>query len=335
MSTIYSPFVNELKEKMEFEGAFLVKVIQLQLDKNGRAYLNLVVMDRTGEIEARIWDNATKIAEDVKPQDVVRLAGKVNSYQGRKQLVIDAIVKVQDSTYPLDRFLPSTFYDVNKLFEDMLALMSTITNPFVKELALRTLKDPEIQPRLKRAPAAKSVHHAYAGGLLEHALSVCRILDGLAGHYKNYYGPALSRDHLLIGGLFHDIGKIYELSFDKATEYTREGQLIGHLIIGCEMIDRIAATIPDFPPNLKMEIKHLVLSHHGKMEYGSPKLPHMIEGLIVHYMDDLDSKINTILGFITADQQPGEFTQNNRSFERPFLKPAVKPSFTGQTPGRA
>lgn len=333
MSTIYSPFVAELKEKMEFEGAFLVKIVQLHMDKNGRPYLNLILMDKTGEIEARVWDNAQKLGEEVRAQDLLRVAGKVNLYQGRRQVVVEAAAKMPEGSIPLDRFVPASAYDVNRLYSDLHALFSTLEDRFAKALALKTIEDPDVKRRILRAPAAKSVHHAYAGGLIEHTLSVCRILDSLARHYRAYYGRAVSRDLLLLGGLFHDIGKIYELSFERGTEYSKEGQLIGHHVLGCELVDRVANQIPEFPDELRMQTKHMILAHHGKLEYGSPKLPHTLEALIVHYVDDLDSKVNTILDFVADDKQPGEFTAVNRLFERPFLKPKVVPEYVGASPG--
>jgi 3'-5' exoribonuclease len=335
MPTVYSPFVAELKEKMEFEGIFLVKIIQLHMDKNGRPYLNLILMDRTGEIEARAWDNAARLADEVKAQDLLRVAGKVNLYQGRRQVVVEAAAKAQDSAAPLDRFIPTTVYDVNHLHAEMLALFSTLEDPFARQLAQLTLEDKEVKPRILRAPAAKSVHHAYAGGLLEHSLSVCRILDKLASHYRAYYGPALSRDLLLLGGLFHDIGKIYELSLDRAAEYTKEGQLVGHHVLGCELVDRMAGRISGFPDELRLHVKHLILAHHGRLEYGSPKVPHTLEALIVHFVDDLDSKVNTLLEFMAEDPLPGEWTAVNRLFERPFLKPKTPAKAQGTSPGVA
>lgn len=335
MSTVYSPFVAELREKTEFEGTFLVKIIQLHLDKNGRPYLNLILMDRTGEVEARAWDNAVKLSEEVKAQDILRIAGKVNLYQGRRQVVVEAAAKVPEGTISLDRYVPSSAYDVNHLHQEMCRLFATLEDPFARQLALAVLQNEETKRLIQRAPAAKSVHHAYAGGLLEHTLSVCRVLDLLANHYRNYYGPAMSRDLLLIGGLFHDIGKIYELSFDRATEYSNAGQLVGHHVLGCELVDRFAQEIPGFPEELRLQVKHLILAHHGKLEYGSPKLPHMLEALVVHYIDDLDSKINSIFGIIGSDNQPGEWTAVSRMFERPFLKPKQMPAFGGKSPGVA
>jgi len=334
MSTTYSPFVNELKEKMEIEGVFLAKIVQLHMDKNGRPYLNLILMDKTGEVEARVWDNAAKLADEVHTQDVVKVAGRVNIYQGRKQLVLEAVMRAADGSHSMDRFVASTVYDVNKMFSELVELLSTIEDPFAKQLALKTLEDPEVKKKVLRAPAAKSVHHAYAGGLLEHTLSVCRILDQLAQHYQSYYGKAVSRDMMLVGGLFHDIGKIFELSYERGTEYTIEGQLIGHHVQGCELVDRICQLIPQFPAEVRLLAKHMILAHHGKLEYGSPKLPHTVEALLVHYVDDLDSKVNTILAHIGADSSNSDFTVPHRLFEHPFLKPKVKPEFKGRSPGR-
>lgn len=333
MTTLYSPLVAELKEKTEFEGAFLVKIIQLFMDKNGKPYLNVVLMDKSGEVEARAWDNADRLHAEIQPQSIVRVAGKVNLYQGRRQVIIEAMAKAADGSYPMDRFLPASAYDVNRMHADMVDLFSSLEDPFAKKLCLALLEEPELKRRIQRAPAAKSVHHAYAGGLLEHTLSVCRVLDFLARHYQAYYGKAVSRDLLLLGGLFHDIGKIYELSFERATEYTKVGQLVGHHVIGCELVDRLAAGIPGFPEDLRLQAKHMILAHHGKLEFGSPKLPHTLEAWLVHFIDDLDSKVNSILGIIGADQQPGEWTANSKMYERPFLKPKVKPEFKGVSPG--
>lgn len=318
---------------MEFEGAFLLKVINLLLDKNGKAYLNIVLMDKTGEIEARVWEGAQRIFDSVKAQEIVRVAGKVNLYQGKRQVVLDAMQSVAPGTYPLDRFTPSTIYDVDHLYSELEKLMQSMENEFARKLATSVLSDADCKRKILRAPAAKSVHHAYAGGLLEHTLSVCRILDFLGKHYSAYYGKAVNRDLLLLGGLFHDIGKIYELSFDGSTEYTQSGKLIGHLVMGCELIDEHVRKIPGFPEDLRLLAKHQVLAHHGKLEYGSPKLPQTMEALIVHYVDDLDSKVNSILGLIAADQQTGEWTANMRMYERPFLKPKIAPKMQGKSPG--
>lgn len=330
---LYSPFVSDLKEMSEFEGPFLVKLINLHMDKNGKAYVMLVLMDKTGEIEARAWDNAQRIFDAIKSQDIVRVSGKVNFYQGKKQIVLHAAEAAAPGAYPLERFVQSSKYDIERMYTDLLAMMNSLEDPFAKKLALTILEDEDLKKRIVRAPAAKSVHHAYAGGLLEHVLSVCRILDKLAVHYRNYYGRAVSRDLLLLGGLLHDIGKIFELSFERGTEYSSEGRLLGHLIQGCELVDKTCAKIPSFPEKLQLLVKHQILAHHGKMEYGSPKLPHTVEALIVHMIDDLDSKVNSILGLIEHDNQPGQWTSTLRLYERAFMKPDVLPKIQGPSPG--
>lgn len=333
---LYSPFINELKEKVEFEGPFLAKQILLHQDKNGKPYLLLILQDKSGEAESRVWDNAEKIFDAVKPQDIVRVAGRVNLFQGRRQLILQAVEKAAPGAYPLDRFLPASRYSIEQMHHDLLTLMRSMESPFAIQLAEALLLDKEFQPLILRAPAAKSIHHAYAGGLVEHVLSVCRILDNLAKHYQNYYGKqSISRDLLLLGGLLHDIGKIFELRFDRATEYSFEGQLIGHLVQGCELVDQLTAKISDFPAEFRTLIKHQILAHHGKLEYGSPKLPHTVEAMLVHYVDDLDSKVNHIFGLLEKDEGNGRFSQNLKLFERPFLKPAVKPQIQGSSPGIA
>jgi 3'-5' exoribonuclease len=332
---LYSPYVNDLKEMAEFEGPFLVKMINLQLDKNGKAYVTLVLMDKTGEIEARVWENAQRVSEQIKSQDIVRVSGKVNFYQGKKQIVVVAVEPAAANAYPQDRFFPSTTFDIGRMYADVTALMQSMEDPFAQKLALTILEDPELKKLIIRAPAAKNVHHAYAGGLLEHVLSVCRILDLLAIHYRNYYGKAVSRDLLLLGGLLHDIGKIFELSFERGTEYSTEGRLLGHLIQGCELVDKTCAKIENFPEQLRVLVKHQILAHHGRMEYGSPKLPHTMEALIVHMVDDLDSKVNSILGLIERDNQPGQWTGTLRLYERAFFKPQTLPKTQGPSPGVA
>jgi 3'-5' exoribonuclease len=185
--------------------------------------------------------------------------------------------------------------------------------------------DADIVDRIKRAPAAKSLHHAYKSGLLEHVVSITTILDGLADHY----GKVLDRDLLFLGGFFHDIGKIWELSYDRVTDYTTEGKLIGHLVMGVELIDRKireleseAGRLPgSFPEDKKLLVKHVILAHHGLLEYGSPKRPKCLEAMIVHMIDDLDSKVNSITRFITQDQNPGRWTALNKQYERFFYKP--------------
>lgn len=331
----YSPLVAELQPKDEFESAFLVKYLSIQTDKKGKPFLNLILMDRSGEIEARLWDDAPGIFERIQAKDIVRVSGKVNLFQGKKQLIVNAIQRATDGTYPEDRFIPTTVYDSERMYGDLLQIIRRMSDPFAVKLALSVCEDPDLKPKLLQAPAAKSVHHAYAGGLLEHILSICRIMDFLGTHYQNYYGKALNKDLLILGAIFHDIGKIEELVWERGTEYSQAGRLIGHLVQGCELVDRHIARIADFPEDLRLLVKHQILAHHGKLEYGSPKVPATVEALLVHYIDDLDSKVNSIFGLIEKDQTPGQWTAYNKNYDRMFLKPKVSPKAQGTSPGIA
>lgn len=329
----YSPLISELNAKEDIEGAYLVKFLAIQTDKRGKAYLNLILMDKSGEIEARLWDDAADTFERIQQRDIVRVSGKVNLYQGRKQLVVSAIQKAAPNAYPLDRFTAASHFSAERMYADLLEIVGKMEDPKARELAQMILEDPTLKPRLQTAPAAKTIHHAYAGGLLEHILSICRIMNFLGDHYRAYYGPALNKDLLILGAIFHDIGKVEELDWERGTEYSHSGRLIGHLVQGCELVDRFIAKIPAFPEELRLQIKHQILAHHGKLEYGSPKVPATVEALLVHYIDDLDSKVNTIFGFMEKDTTTGNWTSFNKLFERVFLRPPVSPRIQGDSPG--
>lgn len=321
-----SQFIRDLKDKESVSSPFLVKFSAVGADKNGKSFMNVVLMDRTGEIEARIWEDVPRYIGAVVRDNFIHVEGRVQTYQGRKQLVIARVQPLREDEVELKDFIAEGTLDVESLYAQLLGFVDSMKDPYYKALCEATLRDdPEIADKVKRAPAAKSVHHAYKGGLLEHVISICTILDQLAGHY----GKIVDRDLLLLGGFFHDIGKIWELSFDRTTDYTSEGKLIGHLVMGVELIERKiieleseAGRLPGkFPTDKRLLAKHVVLAHHGQLEYGSPKRPKCLEALIVHYVDDLDSKVNAISKFIEADQSPGEWTQLNKMYGRFFFKP--------------
>ncbi len=319
-------FVRDLKDKEAIASPFLVKFSAIGADKNGKQFMNVVLLDRTGEIEARIWEDVPRYASTVVRDNYVHIEGRVQTYQGRRQIVVNRVQPLrEDEVEPKDYIAEGTL-DVEGLYTKLLGFVATMQDPYYRALCESVLRDdPEIMDRVKRAPAAKSVHHAYKGGLLEHVVSITTILDGLAAHY----GKIVDRDLLFLGGFFHDIGKIWELSFDKTTDYTTEGKLIGHLVMGVELIEKkiteLEATpgrLPGkFPIEKRLLAKHVVLAHHGEYEYGSPKRPKCLEALIVHYVDDLDSKMNAIGKFIEADPSVGEFTQMNKMYGRFFFKP--------------
>ncbi|MBC7693039.1 MAG: HD domain-containing protein [Methylotenera sp.] len=321
-----SQFVKDLKDKDNVGSPFLVKFSAVATDKNGKPYMNVVLMDRTGEVEARIWEDANKYVGQVVRDAFVYVEGRSQSYQGRKQIVISKIQILREDQVDPKQFVAEGTLDAEDLYSQLLGFVDSMKDPYYKALAEIVFKDDaDIADRVKRAPAAKSVHHAYKTGLLEHVVSISGILANLSDHYGKY----LDRDLLLLGGFFHDIGKIWELTYDRTVDYTTEGKLIGHLVMGVEMVekkinllDAQPGRLPaPFPEEKRLLVKHLILAHHGLLEYGSPKRPKCLEALIVHYIDDLDSKVNAIKNFIEQDQNPGRWTGLNKMYERFFFKP--------------
>jgi 3'-5' exoribonuclease len=322
-----SQFISDLKDKDSVQSPFLVKFSQLGVGKNGKPFLNVILMDSSGEIETRIWEDAARHAGQVVRDAIVQVQGKVQSYQGRLQIVVSEIGMLREDQVNLGDLLPKLRLDPEALHETLLKQISSMKDPFYRALAESVLRDDsEIVSCLKRAPAAKSMHHAYPGGLLEHIVSITRILDFLAQHY----GERVNRDLLFLGGFFHDIAKIWELTYERSTDYTTEGKLVGHLVMGVELMDRKIreleaqdGRIPGvFPEHKKLLVKHLILAHHGKLEYGSPVVPQTLEALIVHYIDDLDSKVNQIGDFIAQDLAVGDWTALNKHHNRFFYKGA-------------
>jgi len=316
-------FVRDLKEKEPVSSPFLIKFSSLVADKNGKPYMNLVLMDSSGEVEARIWDDVARYAGQAVKDTFVWVEGRCQSYQGRKQVVINKLQILREDEVEQKQYLPESFIDPDPLFEEVNKYVSSLTDPHYQALAQSVFcSDNDVIELIKRAPAAKSYHHAYKSGLLEHLVYVLRISDFIASQYKKN----INRDLLIVGALLHDIGKLWELSYERVTDYTTQGKLIGHLVLGVELIDKKireleeTKVIDKFPEEKKLLIKHLVLSHHGELEFGSPKRPKCLEAMVLHYVDDLDSKINSITNFITQDQTSGEWTTYNKSYERFFFK---------------
>lgn len=320
-----SQFVENIKEKGKISSVFLVKFSALAVGKNGKPYMSLVLMDRTGEIEARIWENADQWAGQVVRDAFVWVEGNCQIFQERRQIVIRKLEVLREDQVNLKDYLAEGELDPHGLYEQLLGYVDSMKDPYYKALAESVLKDDsEIVSRIMRAPAAKTLHHAYPSGLLEHVVSITGILDYLSQHY----GKLLDRDLLFLGGFFHDIGKIWELTYDRVTDYTTEGKLIGHLVMGVELVERKIRELENqpgrlpgkFPENQRLLVKHVILAHHGELEYGSPKRPKCLEALIVHTIDNLDSKVNAIHEFIKKDKNPGDWTILNRNYSRFFYK---------------
>lgn len=308
------PFVSEIREHDRVQGVFVAVRKSLLQARNGTSYLALTLADRTGEMEARIWDEAEKVDQTFERGSYVQVEGLGSAYNGRIQLKVDKVRPVpRESLNPRD-FLPATRFDIDGMWQEVRELVNGVGDDLIRALLNSFLDDPKIGPLFREAPAAKSVHHAFAGGLLEHTLSVMQLTHRISDHY-----PRANRDLLLAGALLHDIGKTRELSIDQGIDYTTEGRLVGHLLLTIQWIHEKAAQIPNFPPELEMHLTHLVAAHHGELEHGSPKVPHTLEAMIVHALDELDSRVQSWTAIM--DRDPGEeWTSFQRLYDRFLYK---------------
>jgi 3'-5' exoribonuclease len=283
-------FISELasfEETRVFDSFFLVLGRQMRTTKENKPYLHLMFCDKTGQIEARAWEPADpRIAKDFERGDVVKVRGCVQRHNDRLQLKIEQMRKAHPHEADKSDFMPATTYDVDALWSQLLSFVESFSDPHLKRLLNAILGDPQIAAAYREAPAAKQLHHAWLGGLLEHVVSLLNLAERVAPHY-----PFLHRDLLLTGVILHDIGKVRELSWDIGFEYTIEGVLLGHIQMGAALAERAMDSLPGFPTRMKMLVLHMILSHHGKLEFGSPKLPMIPESLMLSFLDDMDAKM--------------------------------------------
>ena len=307
-------WVKDIKVDDHVRGHYLAKGKRLGLTKKGDPFLRIALADRTGEIEARMWERAEKFSSVFAEGDILDVEGYASSFRDQIQVTLSSLSVAEDGGDPA-LFLETTTKDVSKMMTSLRAILRQIENAHLKTLIDAFLSDRRFVAVLKKAPAAKTFHHSYLGGLLEHTYSVCEMSEAVAEHY-----PELDRDLLLAGAFLHDMGKIRELRFDKIIDYTDEGRLLGHLSLGVSMVDEKLSAIKGFPQGLALRLKHLILSHHGQYEFGSPKRPKFLEAFALHLIDDLDAKMNGLGRFMEKDRQEGAWTDFNRLFERYFLK---------------
>lgn len=307
--------VQSLQDKSNVDALFLVKEKNVSVGKNGRPFMGLQLGDATGTIDARLWDRVDELAREFEIGDILRVKGLVQIFQHRKQLIVHRLERVEASTVDMADFIPATARNAEDMMAELTQLVRSMKNDYLRQLVTDTLEDPEIRPMVLRAPAAKSIHHAWMGGLLEHILSICKIMDFMGTHY-----PFLNRDLLLFGAIFHDIGKVWELSYDNGISYTDRGRLIGHMQIACELIDKKSSRILGFSEELRDICKHIILSHHGKLEYGSPKRPKFLEAMVVAMVDDFDSKVATVKTLMDNERGSGEkWSRYSELFDRYFM----------------
>ncbi|HDQ05015.1 MAG TPA: HD domain-containing protein [Deltaproteobacteria bacterium] len=309
-------YVKDIRQGNKIADTFLAAGKSMAFSQKGTPYLTVRLKDKTGEMESKVWDNATELDRVFKKGDIIYIEGRAGSYKNAVQLSIVNIEKCPPEEADPADYLPVVNADVDTMFDEIMTYVEKMKNRHLQELLKAFFRDEKNVDLFKRAPAAKGFHHIYLGGLLEHTLSVVRLLDKIAEHY-----PSLNKDMLIAGGILHDIGKIYEFSYDNLIDYSDEGRLIGHIVMGVEMINKTIAALPDFPEQLSLELRHLLLSHHGEYEFGSPKRPKTMEALVVHYIDDLDAKLNAFETFMadSIDKESG-WTTFNRFFERFLYK---------------
>lgn len=310
-----SPWIAELEPRQQVVGLFLVQTKDVRQKKTGEPYLSLTLMDRSGEIDAKMWDNVANIMESFDRDDFVKVKGETQLYQNRLQLTVHTLQRVEDKAVDLADFLPASKRNPDEMFQELLGLIASIGNPFLRGLLEAIFADAELAALYKRAPAAKSIHHAWLGGLLEHVLSLATLARFTASHYTN-----IDFDLLLTGVILHDIGKVAELTYERSFGYSTEGQLLGHIHIAILMIGDKIAQVPGFPPRLRNLVEHLVLSHHGQLEYGSPKVPLFPEALLLHHLDNMDSKMELMRGVLERERlSTTEWTGYVPALERPIL----------------
>ena len=309
-----SLFVADIRDSQPVDAVFLVAAKNHGITKGGSGYLTLKLADRSGEIEGRVWERAEDLGRGFEKNDFVRVRGQATLYQGKVQIRVQDISRVDEISVATEDYLPQSPYDADAMAGELMMILRSMKNPHLRALAEAFFADQAFMDLFKRAPAGKSIHHPYLGGLLEHTLSLLKLILKVV---ENYQG--IDVDLLLMGGFLHDSGKVYEFSFDRAVEYTDRGQLLGHLVMEVEIVHEKIKTVPGFPEDLAMLVKHMIVSHHGSLEFGSPKLPQTVEAVILHYLDDLDGKIQSIQSLLEKEQG-SRWTSFHRAYGRSFYR---------------
>jgi 3'-5' exoribonuclease len=309
-------YVADLQEGQALTAHFLVLEKEIRTSpRTGTSWLQLELGDRTGSISAKMWDNFAALEKTFEQDDVVLVRARVKVYNGQKELTLEQILPAAERDYDLGDFLPHTRHDIEKLYAELRASITGMKNPWLKQLLTSVADDPTLIPKIKRAPAAMVMHHAFIGGLLEHIISLIGLGKKVAEHY-----PELDADLLLAGIVLHDIGKIEELRYARAIDYTTEGRLLGHIMIGAQMVREKIRAIPQFPAPLAVLVEHLILSHHGSHEFGSPSLPQTREAVALHFLDDMDSKMAAMRATLESPAAEDDWTERNPSLRRALLR---------------
>ncbi len=303
-------YLKDYREGEKFVGTYLCKRKQILKTKAGKTYYSLILQDKTGLADGKIWDLNSGIAE-FDTMDYIHCEGLVTCFQGNIQMNISRVRKSDEGEYDPTDYVPCTDKDINEMFSRIMKYVDSVQNPYLKKiLDMYFVEDKEFIAAFKKHSAAKSIHHGFMGGLLEHTLSVTDMCQYFADHY-----PLIKRDLLITAALFHDMGKIWEISDFPQNDYTDAGQMLGHLYIGARAMEDAADKIPEFPPRLRNELVHCILAHHGKLEYGSPKVPAILEAMALYMADNADAKLQTLTEIFNQAGEGTEWLGYNRQFE--------------------
>jgi 3'-5' exoribonuclease len=314
-------YIKQIRENEEVDSFFLVKEKSSGVTKTGNAYLKLKLGDQTGEMEGRVWTGVEALNGSFDRNDFVRVKGRAVTFQEHLQLNINSVERVGEDRVALSDFFPVTAKNIDEMFKTLVEISRQVKNPHLQGLLQLFWADDLFVKRFKKAPASKQLHHTHLGGLLEHSLSVAQLVIKTSGHYEG-----LNIDLLLASSILHDLGKVDELLYDRTFDYTDEGRLIGHIVLGIEMVDEKIRNLPGFPKDLSHLLKHLLISHHGQTIWGSPKKPMSVEALMLHFLDDLDAKINGIQQFLRDHLPEGsKWSAYHPMFEQFFFAPGPEP----------
>jgi 3'-5' exoribonuclease len=310
-----SPFVKDLTADQVITGFFLVHEKEVRNTNTGKPYLRMELGDRSGTIEARMWEQFEPYAKEVNRDDFVKVQARVEIYRNKPQLSLQQFRVAKAAEIDLADFLAHTPFNVDEMYQGLLNTAEGMSNPHLKRLVIQILSDPNIASRFKRAPAAKVMHHAYLGGLLEHVVGLCGLAKLVTAHY-----PELDVDLLLTAAMLHDVGKLDELCYERSVGYTVEGQLLGHIVMELETVTKAMDAIEGFPAKLKTVVEHMLISHHGQYEFGSPKLPMIREALVFHYLDDMDSKVAAVRAAMAIESGEDNWSAYSGALGRKFLR---------------
>ncbi|MBL7179865.1 MAG: HD domain-containing protein [Pseudomonadota bacterium] len=306
-------FIKDFKPGDFIDDIFVLAEKTVAQKRDGNKYLNIILADKTGSIKGVVWDNVDRIAAGLSSGDVVGVQATVNEYKGTAQLVIKNMTAGPAEAVDPAEFLPATRLDIENMFERFLKIAASLKDGHLKALLDAFLSDEEFVRKFKTAPAAKKMHHAYLGGLLEHTLSMATLAEKIAGHYSG-----IDRDLLIAGAMLHDIGKTRELEYTFKIDYSDQGRLLSHIVIGLEMIEAKLSKIIDFPEERKLLLKHMIVSHHGTQEFGSPEPPKTVEAVLLNYIDEMDSKVKGIRDFMASEDAGETWTSFHRLLGRHF-----------------